>query len=60
MKKLLQKFILDESGQAMSEYALILALIAVVVVGVVAALGDEIKGVLQDVINSLSGTETGS
>ncbi len=58
MHKILSKFGKDESGQALSEYALILALIAVVVVGVVSSLGTEIKEVFQDVIDSLSGSSS--
>jgi pilus assembly protein Flp/PilA len=42
-----------EEGQTLAEYALILALIAVVVVGVVFALGGTIKGIFTSVNNSI-------
>lgn len=42
---MLKRFLKDESGQGMVEYALIIALIAVVVIAVVAALGTSISDV---------------
>ena len=42
-----------EEGQAMAEYGLILALIAVVVAVVMLTLGAKITGTIQSVINSL-------
>ena len=44
---------LDNSGQTMTEYALILAVISVVVVGTVSLLGDEIKAVFQGVVDAI-------
>lgn len=44
----------DESGQGMVEYGLILALVAVVVIGVLTLLGTNIKSRFQDVINNLN------
>ena len=43
---MLKKFFKDESGQGMVEYALIIALIAVVVIVAVTALGGGIKDTL--------------
>ena len=43
---MLKKFFKDESGQGMVEYALIIALIAVVVIVAVTALGGGIKHTL--------------
>ena len=40
---MLKKFLKDESGQGMVEYALIIALIAVVVIATVAAIGNAIN-----------------
>ena len=42
-----------EEGQTLAEYALILALIAVVVVGVVAVLGNKISGLFSNVASSI-------
>lgn len=42
-----------EEGQTLAEYALILALIAVVVVGVVFTLGGTIKGIFTNVNSSI-------
>jgi pilus assembly protein Flp/PilA len=45
-----------EEGQAMAEYGIILALIAVVVAVVMVTLGTQIKTTVQGVINSLTGS----
>jgi pilus assembly protein Flp/PilA len=45
-----------EEGQAMVEYALILALISIVSILVLEALGLDIKGVFQTVETAVSGT----
>jgi pilus assembly protein Flp/PilA len=42
-----------EDGQAMAEYGIILALIAVVVIGLLVTLGGQIKDALQSVVNAL-------
>jgi pilus assembly protein Flp/PilA len=42
-----------EEGQTLAEYALILALIAAVVVGVVVILGGNIKGLFSSVASSI-------
>ena len=42
-----------EEGQTLAEYALILAMIAVVVVAVVATLGGKIKGIFTSVNSSI-------
>ncbi len=42
-----------ENGQTMVEYALIIALIAVVVIGVVTLLGGKIKSVFNSILNGL-------
>lgn len=59
MKNFLKKFDQDESGQALTEYALIIALIAVVAIGVMSPLGTKIKEVFQGVTDGF-GTETSS
>ncbi|MEA3345831.1 MAG: Flp family type IVb pilin [Chloroflexota bacterium] len=45
-----------EEGQSLAEYALILALIAVVVIGILATLGDTISSVFEEVVSALGGT----
>lgn len=42
-----------EEGQAMAEYGIILALIAVIVIGVVATLGTDIRSAFQSVVNGI-------
>ena len=42
-------------GQAMVEYALILMLIAVVVIGVLLLLGGEIKSIFTNIVGGLAG-----
>jgi pilus assembly protein Flp/PilA len=42
-----------EEGQAMAEYGVILALIAVVVIAVLITLGSKIQAALQSVVNAL-------
>jgi len=49
LKSLLRK----EDGQGLAEYALILALIAVVVIGAVTFLGGEIDDILSEVGNEI-------
>ena len=43
----------DERGQGLAEYALILALIAVLAIAAVTFLGGEINSILSDVGNSI-------
>ena len=50
---MLRKFFKDENGQGMVEYGLILALIAIVVIVALVALGPKIKNVFQSVNDSV-------
>ena len=43
----------DEDGQGLAEYALILALIAVVVIGAVTVLGGQIDTIMRNVAGSI-------
>jgi len=45
----------EESGQALVEYALIVSLIALVAIGAVTLLGDNIKGIFNDAASSIPG-----
>jgi pilus assembly protein Flp/PilA len=42
-----------EEGQGLIEYALIVLLIAIVVIGVLTAVGGQVNGVFQDIFNEL-------
>ncbi len=56
MKSFLIRLFRDDSGQTMTEYALILAVIAVVVVGVMTLMGTEVSNIFQGVTDTLSGS----
>ncbi|MFN3931971.1 MAG: Flp family type IVb pilin [Brevundimonas sp.] len=49
MKKFISKFMSDESGATAIEYGLIAALIAVVIIAAVTALGGEVVATFDDV-----------
>ena len=51
--KTLKLWLRDERGQALSEYGLIIALIAVVAIAVVAAFGQKIKNAFSEASNQL-------
>ena len=53
MKKSFIRIFTNNSGQTMTEYALILAVVAVVVVGTITLLGDEIRAVFQSVVDAI-------
>ena len=42
-----------EEGQAMAEYGIILALLAVIVIGVVATLGTDVRAAFQSIVNGI-------
>lgn len=48
----MKKIIKNESGQAMTEYALILAVIALAVIAVMTLMGDKVKEVFQSVVDA--------
>ncbi|CAN5268124.1 hypothetical protein BH18GEM1_BH18GEM1_04550 [soil metagenome] len=50
----------DESGQDLAEYALLIALIALIVIGAVSLLGQEINNVFTNIANALQGAGVGS
>ncbi|MDR3599011.1 MAG: Flp family type IVb pilin [Desulfosporosinus sp.] len=49
----IKSFFMDESGQAMTEYGLIIALVAVAVVGVIVAMSGKLSGLFNAVTNDL-------
>ncbi|MEN6461809.1 MAG: Flp family type IVb pilin [Syntrophomonas sp.] len=56
MLKIIRDFMVEEKGQGMAEYGLILALIAVVVMAALTPLGDSIKAKFNEVVTKLGGT----
>jgi len=56
MTKFVSKFFADESGATAIEYGLIAALIAVVIISAVTALGTTIKAKFNDVVTGMGGT----
>jgi pilus assembly protein Flp/PilA len=55
MKNFLRKMLRDESGQGMTEYALILALVAIGAIAILGFLGDEIVAVFTAIRTALQG-----
>ena len=49
----MKKFLMDENGQGMVEYGLIIALIAIVVIGALALLGPKVKTIFEGVNGEL-------
>ena len=52
----LKKMFRDQSGQGMVEYGLIIALIAVVVIGVVTLMGGQLEAIFERILIALGGT----
>jgi len=48
----------DEEGQGMVEYALIIALVSIVVIGVLITLGGQLGTIFTNITNGLKGTPT--
>ncbi len=53
-----RKFIQGEEGATMVEYGLMVALIAVVCIGAVTALGTSVRGLFNGVATTVGGTST--
>lgn len=60
MKTLLLRFQKDQSGQALTEYALILAVVAIAVVAAMTLFRDELVLVFENIQTSLSGASGSS
>ncbi len=54
MKKILRRLFAEESGQGMTEYALILALVSVVAIAALQLLGGEISRVFNSVLDGFT------
>lgn len=59
MKDMFTRLLMEEDGQAMAEYGLIIALIAVVVITAVALIGTNLDTVFNTIANRLSGAAGG-
>ncbi|MBM7623012.1 Flp family type IVb pilin [Sporohalobacter salinus] len=55
MLKILQRLITEEEGQGMVEYGLILALIAVVLIGLLTAIGGNLEDIFTTIRDALGG-----
>jgi len=55
-----KSLIIEEEGQGMTEYGLVLGIIAVAVVGALAALRGQIIEMFDNVVNAVTGRETGN
>ena len=51
---MIRSFFAREAGQGLVEYALILVLIAITVIGVLTTLGTEVAAVFQDITDGLN------
>lgn len=58
MKEKLMGLIRDEKGQGMTEYGLIIALVAVVAIAGLTVLGDDLKAKFNDVAGEISTDRT--
>lgn len=54
IKNQIKQFLKDEEGQALSEYALILAIIVIAVIAVLIVLRDKIVALFQKIADSLT------
>ncbi|EEG76105.1 Flp family type IVb pilin [Dethiobacter alkaliphilus] len=55
MKEMVRRFFTEESGQGMTEYALILALVSIVAIGALFAMGGRIEEIFEQITGSFSG-----
>lgn len=53
MKNLLKRFVKEESGATMVEYAILVALVSVAAIGVITLIGPEITAAFQTVTGAL-------
>ncbi len=59
MARVIARALAPQRGQGLAEYAIVLALIAVVVVGAVTLLGEAITGVFESITRELQGLDSG-
>lgn len=56
MKTTFARFMKDDSGATAIEYGLIAALVAVIIIGAVTAMGGQLKTTFNSVVTALGGT----
>jgi len=57
MHRLIRRFLRSESGQGLSEYLIIVALVAVAAIGVVTVFGRDIRELFSGTTDSLAGNQ---
>jgi len=57
MKERLKNLIISEEGQGMTEYIIIVALIAIAAIGVITVFGDNIRALFKASTNALAGDQ---
>lgn len=60
MKNLFTKLVRNEEGQGMTEYGLILGLIAIVAVAALVLLGEEVEKIFTNITNQFNEVPTGT
>ena len=55
MTELIKRFIMDEQGQGLTEYALIIALVAVALIAVIITFRTQIATVFTNLVTAISG-----
>ncbi|HBN08279.1 MAG TPA: Flp family type IVb pilin [Cyanobacteria bacterium UBA8530] len=55
-----KRFLVEEEGQALTEYGLILGLIAVVCVGALSLMGTNVNGMLKSIASTLNTSGAGA
>ena len=53
VKEIMKRFWVEEEGQSLSEYALILAIVVIAVIAILIALKDQIVALFQTIIDAL-------
>ncbi|MDW7650965.1 MAG: Flp family type IVb pilin [Bacillota bacterium] len=57
MKEMVKRLFVEESGQGMTEYALILALVSIIAIGALITMGDTIKTIFGNITTGLGGAD---
>ncbi|MBI2914850.1 MAG: Flp family type IVb pilin [Firmicutes bacterium] len=56
MESVLTRFLKEEEAQGMVEYGLIIALVALVIIGALTAMGGQLKTIFNNIVSGLGGT----